>query len=258
MTDNDEIKFGQVESEPSYYAVIPASVRYDDRISANAKLLFGEVTALASARGYCWATNNYFARLYKVQKNTVSRWLGELVEAGVIEIVIDRHRGNRRRITLSSKIVIPTTENDASYHQNSGGLLNGKSNNTNKKKSSRVPARDFEDDELQKEWEAFQRARKQAGHTVTPEARRRLLKKLNGWNTRTAIAALQQSIEAGYQGVFEPKQRRTGIEGAPISERNKRINVLNRRKQAIMHLTRDLTSAECKELERIEVELRKL
>ena len=31
---------------PSYYAIIPASVRYSD-IIPNAKLLFGEITALA-------------------------------------------------------------------------------------------------------------------------------------------------------------------------------------------------------------------
>lgn len=235
MTDDDEIKFGEVESEPSYYAVIPASVRYDDRISANAKLLFGEVTALANARGYCWATNNYFARLYKVRKNTVSRWLAELVAADVLAINIDRHKGNRRRITLSSKLVIPTTENDDSYHQNSGGLLNGKSNKTNEKKTSRTGARvvvDFVHAELQKEWEAFQRARKQAGHTITPEARKRLLKKLNGWNTQTAIAALSRSIEAGYQGVFEPKQPPKAK--LPYKTREDRINALNVKKQQLM------------------------
>ncbi|HBI1964003.1 TPA: helix-turn-helix domain-containing protein, partial [Enterococcus faecalis] len=49
-----------------YYAIIPAIVRYDNHLNGNAKLLYGELTALANEKGYCWATNQYFANLYNV------------------------------------------------------------------------------------------------------------------------------------------------------------------------------------------------
>jgi hypothetical protein len=68
----------------SYFAVIPANVRYDENLSPNAKLLYGEITALCNAEGYCWASNKYFAELYSVSPITISRWINSLVSRGYI------------------------------------------------------------------------------------------------------------------------------------------------------------------------------
>ena len=64
---------------PSFYSIIPADVRYAD-ITPNAKLLYGEITALCNKSGVCFATNQYFANLYKVSKKTVSLWIKEIQE----------------------------------------------------------------------------------------------------------------------------------------------------------------------------------
>ena len=75
----------------SYYAVIPATVRYDSSVVPSAKLLYGEITALCNEKGYCWATNGYFSRLYSVSKRTISTWIKSLCDAGYIsvEFVLD-------------------------------------------------------------------------------------------------------------------------------------------------------------------------
>lgn len=72
------------ESDPSYYAIIPATVRYDKSICPNAKLLYGEITALCNKNGYCWASNSYFAELYKVSNVSISKWIKKLTDAHYI------------------------------------------------------------------------------------------------------------------------------------------------------------------------------
>lgn len=71
---------------PSYYAVIPAIVRYAKSITPNAKLLYGEITALCNDKGYCWASNNYFAELYDVTPQAISKWVNSLSDNGFIKL----------------------------------------------------------------------------------------------------------------------------------------------------------------------------
>lgn len=78
-----------------YYAIIPASVRYDVRLTPNAKLLYGEITALSNEKGYCWASNDYFAGLYEVSKTSISKWVSALRDAGHITIQLHYREGTK-------------------------------------------------------------------------------------------------------------------------------------------------------------------
>ena len=71
-------------NKPNYYAIIPAEVRYSENLTPNAKLLYGEISALCNKEGYCWATNAYFAKLYKTTNVTISRWFSNLEKEGFI------------------------------------------------------------------------------------------------------------------------------------------------------------------------------
>lgn len=100
----------------SYYAIIPATVRYNKKLKDKAKLLYGEITALCNEYGYCWASNNYFAELYSISKGTVSKLLAELKKYSYINIELiykDNSKEVKKRIiTLLSNSTIPIVKND--------------------------------------------------------------------------------------------------------------------------------------------------
>lgn len=79
------------ENKVSYYAIIPATVRYDKELKPAEKLIYSEITALANKFGYCFAQNRYFADLYGVSIETVSRWLSHLQKQGYIQIEIKKN-----------------------------------------------------------------------------------------------------------------------------------------------------------------------
>jgi len=83
-----------VENKKSYYAIIPAGVRYCKDLKPNAKLLYGEITALTNEKGYCWASNEYFAVLYEVKAETISRWISQLKKLGFINVEYKREGKN--------------------------------------------------------------------------------------------------------------------------------------------------------------------
>lgn len=79
-----------MKESASYYAIIPASIRYDKMLTPNAKLLYGEITALCNKEGYCWASNGYFANLYEVSNQAISKWINQLEKQGYVSIEYTR------------------------------------------------------------------------------------------------------------------------------------------------------------------------
>ena len=96
-----------LKENPNYYAILTAEVRYCKELSAQEKLLYSEITALTNKKGYCWATNNYFAELYGLSKETVSRQVSNLAKHGFIHLNIiyyeDSKQIKERRIYLTKE-----------------------------------------------------------------------------------------------------------------------------------------------------------
>ncbi|SHG74086.1 Helix-turn-helix domain-containing protein [Fodinibius roseus] len=84
-----------------YYSIIPAKVRYDDSLTPNAKLMYGELTSLSNKEGYAFARNEYFADLYDVSKRTISRWISQLKKNDYIQVHLsETAKGTERRISI--------------------------------------------------------------------------------------------------------------------------------------------------------------
>jgi len=97
-----------MKEQPSYYAILTADVRYSKVLKPNEKLLFAEITALTNMNGQCFATNKYFAQLYDVSVETVSRWVSNLEKLGFIKRTIKYKEGSKqiekRFISLATPI----------------------------------------------------------------------------------------------------------------------------------------------------------
>ena len=114
------------DSKKSYYAVIPANVRYDESIPPNAKLLYGEITALCNAEGYCWASNKYFAELYGVSISSIKRWIKLLIDRGYITSRLIYKEGSKE---IDTRWVQICTEGSIKNEPTSG-IKNEPDNNT--------------------------------------------------------------------------------------------------------------------------------
>mgnify|MGYP002716153904 FL=1 len=142
-----------MSEQPSYYSIITANVRYDNRLTDSEKLLFAEITSLSNKYGYCTATNSYFARLYEVVKETISRRISNLTKYGYlkIETVKDGKQIKQRKmypLTQSSmpidvKINTPidnsvNTPIDANVKENNTSINNTSINNTSINNINRI------------------------------------------------------------------------------------------------------------------------
>lgn len=220
-----------------YYAIIPASVRYDKDIPANAKLLYGEITALCNERGYCWASNGYFADLYEVSKVTVSRWIKALVDKGYISTEIEFKENSKEVLHRYIKIVdTPINKNVEGYYQkdneginknvktpinknvkeNTTNINNTINNTVNKKERKKEKKQtnydsiindSIQDESVKQEIYEFIKMRKLMKKPLTDRALKLLISKLKKLSSIPAeqVQILDNSIMNNWQGIFPLK-----------------------------------------------------
>lgn len=138
------------KDKPNYYAIIPANVRYDDNLKPMEKLLYGEISALSNKEGISWASNNYFAKLYKLTPQAISKYINNLKECGYITVDIiykpnskeieKRIIGiNNQLIGINKRLIGVSTYDEGGYQhtiKDNNTSINNTSNNINNTSSS--------------------------------------------------------------------------------------------------------------------------
>ena len=241
------------KNTPNYFGILPANVRYDKRLKPMEKILYTEITALSNAKGYCYATNSYFAKIYGVHKNTAGAWINNLEKYGFIvsRIIYESGTKNVKERQIYS---IDTSNNfiDTSQEKDCGPINkkidtpinkkidtpineiiednNTRINNTssNKKKINKKENVEiikiksvYESKEFEKAFYDFIDMRVEIKKVPTKRAMEMIIKKLEKVdNEEKAIKMLEKSIINNWQDVYE--ERRTN--GSTKYQRNNSEN----------------------------------
>ena len=124
--------------KPNYYAVIPADVRYNKKLSPNSKLLYAEITALCNMNGKCTASTEYFCRLYEVSRVSIQKWLKILEDNNYIKRV-NIYKPYSKQIE-ARVITLVNTPNKAKFTDNTNSnITNTNLTDSNKKALFKKP-----------------------------------------------------------------------------------------------------------------------
>ena len=117
--------------KPNFYSILPAYIRYDEKLTDKAKLIFSEITSLCNANGECYVQNKYFENQYSLSERTVTRIISLLKNRGYIEInYIYKTKSKeieKRIISIPKNIT-----NEVVSKMTPGGVKNGEDNNIKK------------------------------------------------------------------------------------------------------------------------------
>jgi uncharacterized phage protein (TIGR02220 family) len=100
-----------------YYYTLPSNIFYDKKLSANSKLLACLITNFCDKYGKCFVSNKHLGDVLNRSESTISRLVGELVDAGYFNSIVDQNDANKRTLTLSAKMLIPIRKNEDTYTQ---------------------------------------------------------------------------------------------------------------------------------------------
>ena len=129
-------------TKPNYYAVIPAEVRYNKKLTPNSKLLYAEITALCNMNGKCTASTEYFCRLYEVSRVSIQKWLKILEDNNYIKRVNIYRQGSKEILSRVITLVNTPCKEKFTDNTNTKVYTNTNLTDSNKKAFFKKPKLD--------------------------------------------------------------------------------------------------------------------
>lgn len=229
----------------SMWAILPPPVRYDTKLSPNAKLLFAEIAAKTNTLGYCWAHNKYFAQALGVSADRISGLIKQLEEFGYISVEYVRTNANKdkRHIYLtpaallpgvSAKMPIPRPGKnaDTGIGKNAEALKENKENKKIGLERPKYMSLEIfkaicqwcgDDGELLLGWMQFADMRQKTHHPIatvaTVERACRKIDRLSAGSREYKLGLLHKATDSAWVGFWPLKE---GDEGFAPTEANER------------------------------------
>lgn len=194
---------------PNYYSIIIAEVRYDKRLRPNAKLLYSEITALTNQKGYCYASNRYFAELYGVSKVTISNWISQLVKYGYITSQLEYKEGTKEIINRYIRLTKEGVKENIKTPIKEMVKVNTKqiNNKININKYTDICSF-YNEIEFKNIWKEFEKVRAKKKASTSERAYVKLLNKLMEYSNgdlKTAIEIVEKSADSGWSDLYQLK-----------------------------------------------------
>lgn len=199
-----------MDERPNYYAIIPAEVRYDKDLRASEKLIYGEITSLTYKTGECWASNNYFAKLYETTPQAISKWILDLEKKGYLSIKYEMNgkECKKRIIKVSTNIDRGINKYLEGYQQKI------KENNTSINNTSikeNIKRKYFDDEELNNLFNDFLELRLKLKAKNTDRAITLLLNELKDYPDNIKKQMINNSIMSSWKSVYPIKNSKKQV-----------------------------------------------
>lgn len=119
---------GMNEGIPNGWGILPSKIRYCKELSSTAKLLYCEINCLTNKFGYSFAKNKYFADLYDLSEDRISKLIHQLEKLGFIKVVLTRSDVNSfvtdRKIYIVQEALFESEEQDDEVKNNESVVKN--------------------------------------------------------------------------------------------------------------------------------------
>jgi len=89
------------------FAILPAAVRYDKRLSPTEIVVYAEISAATNEFGICEEDNGFLANSTRMSERSISRAITTLMQCGHLERVIEF---GKRKIKITSQVLEPPPE----------------------------------------------------------------------------------------------------------------------------------------------------
>ncbi len=97
------------EKAKKHYLNINSDILTDDSIDDGTKLVYAEIIALSQLKGFCYASNRYFANKFSKSISTINRRLSKLEKAGYIKRDSIKNENN---VVVERRIYVTNQETD--------------------------------------------------------------------------------------------------------------------------------------------------